>query len=118
MPARPRLVAALLAAACGAAVALVLAPAPLGVRTAVALPIALVVPGLALARLAGIRSASGQLALAFPLSGALWVALAQALLYLHAWKPQRGYVGLLLATALVLLWELRGRREAEGSASG
>jgi hypothetical protein len=104
-------VAALLACACVVSVALVLAPVPAGVRALVVLPVALLVPGLCVIRLVGLREPLIQLAVAFSVSAALWVAVAQAQIYLRLWDPELGLAGLLLASAASLVPELRRRDE-------
>jgi hypothetical protein len=102
-----RHVAVALAAACLAGAAVVLAPVPAGVRALVVLPIALLAPGLCLTRLVGLREPLIEVALAFPLSAALWIVMAQAQLYLHLWAPRTGIVVLLLASAASVALEPR-----------
>jgi hypothetical protein len=106
----------LLFVACLASVALVLAPVPAGVRTLVVLPVALLVPGLCIARRLELREPMIEIALAFPISGALWVVVAQAELYLRAWSPKVGLVVLLLASAASLSTELLRRPAAVAGA--
>jgi hypothetical protein len=103
----PQRVAVALAAGCLAGAALVLTPVPAGVRALVVLPIALLVPGLCLTRLVGLREPLIELALAFPLSAAMWIVLAQAQLYLHLWAPRTGVVAVLFASAASVALELR-----------
>jgi len=98
------------ALSCLACIALVLAPLPAGPRAILVLPVALLGPGLCVTRLVGIREPLVALALAFPISAALWVAVAQAELYLGAWYPRAGLCALLLAGAVSLVPELRWRR--------
>ena len=88
---------------CVLGVALVIAPLPVAARAAIALPIALVVPGLAVTRMLGVRDRVLEVVLAFPISAALLVLTAQAALYLHAWSPAAGMV-VLLAGSGALLW--------------
>jgi hypothetical protein len=102
-------VAALLGCACIASVALVLAPVPTVVRALVVLPVALLVPGLCVIRIVGLREPPIQLAVAFSVSAALWVAVAQAQIYLRLWDPKAGLAVLLLASAASQVPELRGR---------
>jgi hypothetical protein len=97
-----RRTARLLACSCLVGVALVLAPVPAGVRTLVVLPVALLVPGLCITRRLELREPLIEAALAFPISATLWVAVAQAELYLRAWSPKVGLVVLLLASAASL----------------
>jgi hypothetical protein len=104
---RRRRSAWLLAWSCLVGVALVLAPVPAGVRTLVVLPVALLVPGLSITRRLRLREPLIEVAIAFPISAALWVGVAQAELYVHAWSPKVGLVVLLLASAWSLGAELR-----------
>jgi hypothetical protein len=100
-----------LAAACVVAAALVLTPVPTGVRVAVVLPVALLVPGFCLARRFAPREPAIAAAVVFPLGLALLFAVAQAQIYLHAWAPKAGLVVLLLASASSLVAEIaRPRR--------
>jgi hypothetical protein len=99
-----------LALSCLGCACLVLAPLP-GVTTALlALPVVLVVPGLCVVRRAGIREPLIEIALAFPISAALCVAVAEAGLYLRWWHPKAAIVGLLVASAAALIAELRPRK--------
>jgi hypothetical protein len=105
---RPREVGALvLAFGCLACVPLVFAPLPAGLRTVIVLPVALLAPGFCVTRRVGIREPLIEVALAFPISAALWVVAAQADLYLHAWFPRAGFAVLILGSAATLLPELR-----------
>lgn len=99
--------ALLLASCCLLCVPLVLLPLPPGTRAIVVMPVALLAPGFCVTRLIGIRQASVELALAFPISGALWVATAQAEVYLHAWYPRVGFALVFLASGASLIPELR-----------
>jgi hypothetical protein len=100
-------VAVLLACACLAGVALVLAPIPAGLRSVLVLPVALLAPGLCVTRRVGLWEPLVEASLAFPISAALWVLVAQTQIYLHAWHPEAGLIVVLLVSAGSLMPELR-----------
>jgi hypothetical protein len=99
-----------LAALCLLGALVVLAPVPAGVRVVMVLPLALLAPGLGLTRTILVRDPLLEAALAFPLSGALCVLVAESSRSLGLWSPTAGLALLLAGSAgLLLRSEVRQR---------
>lgn len=81
-----------------AAAAASFAPAPLAIRIPLVLAFAVLGPGAAVVPLIGLRDPLGEFTLAVGVSLAADVAVASAMLYAHAWAPQRGLEILVIVT--------------------
>jgi hypothetical protein len=103
----PKLAVAL-AALCLLGVVVVLAPIPADTRVFMVLPLALLAPGLGMTRMIPLRDPWLEATIAFPLSGALCVLVAESSRALGLWSPTAGLALLLAASGALLL-----RSEAE-----